>query len=741
MIRLIWRTDAHLSDHAPASRKDDWTAAVFEKLEQIRMVAGKLNVAGILDGGDFFHTKSPTRNSHRLVRMVADHHATYPCPVFCTPGNHDSVYGDYSFLDQQPLGVLYSSGVFQRLYDEFEVYFGPADTTTPAVKAYPYNRKEGGFPDGNPFYFRNQHQVGDIPVVRVVGIPYHGSKYDLQRLQNIKKGEEDYLVCVAHVLASPQGGTMFEAEDVWSYNDLSAYAPDIFCFLPGTAVSDEQGCAFPIENASAGLLLQGRDAPTVIEQVHPVREVDTEVVTLAVEGVPPELLPGVTTNHPFWVIPDLLCHLPSRSTRQCHPDKGRASYPCNICGGPHMRAPRWVNAGDIRKGDYVAVPYPKVPLEALDAPGLARLLGYYAAEGNLLRNRHKEPVAGVSWSFCSDEHFLHDDVRLLVQEHFHRITKEYSHVKYGTKALTVRAHGREIAAFFGGHCPGFAPTKTLSPWVWQLSANSRLELLVGWMLGDGHARHAKTEAMGGTTSPRLAQQMFLLALSIGLRPYYTINFGGVATFSDGTTSPKRPFHCITFYGDDAVMLSLRMGVCPPERVKTKVVGFFQDGLFWRRVRQVSHKHYRGPVYNMRTSTGEYVAGLLLTHNCLGHWHKDQGAVSLHGKQIVNIGSLTRGALTQDEMDRRPAVALLSFTRTTAEVKVARLKVKPPEEVFDLDARVRAEARTMTMDAFVASVRSTLVDSGGSTLEETVGNLQDVSEKVREKALLYLERAR
>jgi exonuclease SbcC len=194
-IKLLWRTDVHLSDRSPASRTDDWIETVFAKLEQVKLVASKVGAHAVLDGGDFFHIKSPSRNSHDLVRRVADHHANYPCPVYCTPGNHDSVYGDYANLDQQPLGVLYSTGVFRRLYDKHEATF----------------------------------EVEGLKV-RVVGIPYHGKSYDLERFQSIVKGDEDFLICIAHVLASEKGGTMFEGEDILEYRDLAPLAPDMFMF-------------------------------------------------------------------------------------------------------------------------------------------------------------------------------------------------------------------------------------------------------------------------------------------------------------------------------------------------------------------------------------------------------------------------------------------------------------------------------------------------------------------------------
>ena len=194
-MKLIWRTDIHLSDKQPVSRKDNWKETIFCKIQQVGDLAREHKALAVLDGGDFFDIKSPSRNSHELVREVIDIHKEYPCPVYANVGNHDCVYGDYSFLPQQPLGVLFSSGCFQRLYDEHEITFEK-----------------------------------DRVKVRVVGIPYHGVEYDMERFKSIEKGDEDYLVCIAHVLASEKGGTMFEGEDIVKYSDLTDLAPDVWCF-------------------------------------------------------------------------------------------------------------------------------------------------------------------------------------------------------------------------------------------------------------------------------------------------------------------------------------------------------------------------------------------------------------------------------------------------------------------------------------------------------------------------------
>ena len=185
-----------MSDRTPRSRKDNWTETILGKLRQVGRIAREVKADAVLDGGDFFDVKSPQRNSHALVRATAEVHKSYPCPVYANVGNHDCVYGDYAFLPQQPLGVLFATGVFQPCYDEHEAEFTADDGTT----------------------------------VRVVGVPYHGTKYDLTRIAAIRKGEEDFLVVMCHMLASPTGGSMFEGEDIVRYSDLSSHDADVFCF-------------------------------------------------------------------------------------------------------------------------------------------------------------------------------------------------------------------------------------------------------------------------------------------------------------------------------------------------------------------------------------------------------------------------------------------------------------------------------------------------------------------------------
>jgi DNA repair exonuclease SbcCD nuclease subunit len=213
----------------------------------------------VLDGGDFFNDKTPTRTSHRLVNRIAKLHQDYPCPVWGNVGNHDVPYSQASKLDDSALGVLFSSGVFQRCYDNHEVVFSD------------HARK-----------------------VRVVGVPYHGPFYDLDRFR-IEKQEEDYLVVMAHVLASPSGGSMFESEDIIKYDDLNELAPDVDVWCFGHWHKD-QGIVEIAPNkwvVNIGSLTRGSLAQDDTDRIPSVASMSFSNKGIEIEKIPLDISPAV----------------------------------------------------------------------------------------------------------------------------------------------------------------------------------------------------------------------------------------------------------------------------------------------------------------------------------------------------------------------------------------------------------------------------------------------------------------
>ena len=195
-LSFLFRTDTHVSDKSPASWKGDYPSEIWSNLEEIGRLARQYEVNSVLDGGDFFHVKSATRNSHSIVEKAARIHRDYPCPVHCIEGNHDIAYNNLDSLSKQPLGVLYASRVFQHLREEV-------------------------FRDGNL-------------QVRVVGVPYAPARAleDMYRIR--KKPGDTHLIAVVHALASkdpPPNVEDFFGEPVFRYESLVRRdGPDVFMF-------------------------------------------------------------------------------------------------------------------------------------------------------------------------------------------------------------------------------------------------------------------------------------------------------------------------------------------------------------------------------------------------------------------------------------------------------------------------------------------------------------------------------
>jgi DNA repair exonuclease SbcCD nuclease subunit len=195
-LAFIYRTDTHTCDRSPASWRGDYPSEIWSNLEQIGKFAREHHATAVLDGGDFFHVKSASRNPHSLVVTANKIHAAYPCPTWLVPGNHDVKYNNMETIDEQPLGVMFSSGVFNQLREQV-------------------------------------FQDGDLSV-RVVGMPYSPFR-TLADLQAIKKKPGDtYLIAIVHQLASndpPKAVEDFFGEPVFRYSDLKSQdGPDVWCF-------------------------------------------------------------------------------------------------------------------------------------------------------------------------------------------------------------------------------------------------------------------------------------------------------------------------------------------------------------------------------------------------------------------------------------------------------------------------------------------------------------------------------
>jgi len=105
--------DVHLTNENshPASCTSSYTDDLFDLLYQANELAADRKCSAIIQLGDFFHIKTPGRNSHALVQRAIRWAADCYVPVWIVPGNHDLLNDRLESLHEgQPLGVMYSSG-------------------------------------------------------------------------------------------------------------------------------------------------------------------------------------------------------------------------------------------------------------------------------------------------------------------------------------------------------------------------------------------------------------------------------------------------------------------------------------------------------------------------------------------------------------------------------------------------------------------------------------------------------
>lgn len=118
MTKMLIIGDVHLSDVTPKTRTDNYTEAIFTKLDFLLHYAASNNIPYIVTLGDLFHRKRPNLSSHRIVaklmRMFLEWKEATDGQIFGIIGNHD-IYHTYDNIDKQPIKVLEAAGAIHIL--------------------------------------------------------------------------------------------------------------------------------------------------------------------------------------------------------------------------------------------------------------------------------------------------------------------------------------------------------------------------------------------------------------------------------------------------------------------------------------------------------------------------------------------------------------------------------------------------------------------------------------------------
>jgi len=87
-----------------------------------------------------------------------------------------------------------------------------------------------------------------------------------------------------------------------------------------------------------------------------------------------------------------------------------------------------------------------------------------------------------------------------------------------------------------------------------------------------------------------------------------------------------------------------------------------------------------------------------------HYHKDQGIREHLGVQFVNLGAVSRGALTFENMERRPKVSSILCSSSGISIEEHEIPCEDASAVFDLEKKQQLEKERRMMDDFIKHLR-------------------------------------
>src|SRR6185312_9008230 len=228
---------------------------------------------------------------------------------------------------------------------------------------------------------------------------------------------------------------------------------------------------------------------------------------------------------------------------------------------------------------------------------LFRFFGYYLAEG------HSQFANGIPnsilLSFCMDE------LDTWVEDACHCIK-----TAFGVEAIVkempwqsvaqVRLHSTVAAKFLYDYITGTAHFKALNDNILTFPINYQIEILKGWLRGDGGLEiyeRNRAKLCGSTVSPKLAEQMYTIALRCGLKPSIKRRAGRIFD--------------IYFASEDIIKLGYEVPA-----IKFRSSRRIINNHILTRIRSINEIPYEGEVFDLDVDKDDlFNVSIILVHNC------------------------------------------------------------------------------------------------------------------------------
>ena len=262
-------------------------------------------------------------------------------------------------------------------------------------------------------------------------------------------------------------------------------------------------------------------------------------------------------------------------------------------------------------------------------PDYARLLGYYLSEGCVSRHIRCQKQAittrseNVKLTFNVDEcTTLAKDVQSICRKLKFKCDVRTLHCRDGRQWLNIHIKSNKFLQDCVRYCGLFSHTKQLSSEVFDWNLEARLQLISGWLLGDGHFSTSHG-FVGCSVSEQLVMQMQVLAVLSGLSAHVSFR----NKFPNSTTKyglKKRPVYQVRFSKNYSLPLWER--ISPHLRYKDLDKGFsltkgstrskIINGYWGRNLHSVVPVDYSGLHYDLSVEEdSSFIAEGILVHNC------------------------------------------------------------------------------------------------------------------------------
>jgi len=183
--------DPHISDYPPESRRDSFPDTPLSKVAQAVAYARKYNPDLTVFTGDHFHFKHAERTKYGTTRKYSELLKQIPGLRRTIIGNHDVPYDKPDRWVRQPLGYLIESGALEFFGGDYEL---------------------------NDEVFEKAGMK-----IRFWGMHYYKGQ-GANDLNQIKRGDEDYLVAVTHMDMFPRDTMSYSGAGVVHYEDVDSPA-------------------------------------------------------------------------------------------------------------------------------------------------------------------------------------------------------------------------------------------------------------------------------------------------------------------------------------------------------------------------------------------------------------------------------------------------------------------------------------------------------------------------------------